>query len=316
MSLWWQKWPGRLVYELQALDAAGIPWSRDEESERNGVFRLLLTPTVNGRELALVATYPDLFPYFRVEVAASTLDLPHHQNPFGKNLCLLGRRTHFWDTDNTVARLIEERLPLVLRAGQADSAEAAAGLEQEQAEPFSNYYPYAPAMLIVQSEWIIPSAHSHGTFRIASATPDNLMPSKFVRGAVVKVFGERGEVLAEADGAFRTAFPGKELEGAWVRAPAPIKTTNQGDFLNQVIASNPFVKSARPNHVVEGWLTILGVLFPEEVAHRTIGDGWIFLCCLDQKRPRVNPPHFRTGQSVKNRDKAKRRGKRRGRKRR
>jgi len=313
---WWEKWPERLDHEQQALDAAGIPWSIDEVSQQHGVMRLQLTAKVDGDSLPLVATYPDLFPYFRVELAAPNLDLSHHQNPFGKNLCLLGRRSHFWDTDNTLARLMEERLTLVLRAGNADNSQAAAGLEQEQGEPFSDYYLYAPTMLIVQSEWTIPSQHKHGTFVVATAVPQNQRPGKLVRGAVVKVFGERGELLAEGDKAFRTAFPGRELEGAWMRVDAPIKTINQEEFLNEVLSSHPSARNARPNHVVEGWLRILGVVFPEEVAYRSNGDGWVFLCCLDGDRPRVNRPHFHTSQSGKQRDKAKHSRKSRRRKRR
>lgn len=307
--LWWEKWSGRLDHELQTLDAAGIHWTIDQESQRRGVMRLHLTATVEDTEVALVATFPESYPYFRAELTAPELELPHHQNPFAKNLCLLGRRTHYWDTDVTVAEVLRERLPLVLRAGVADSKEQAAGIEQQQGEPFSNYYTYAPSMIIVQSDWSIPSEHRYGRFAVATDAPPGQRPATAVRGVMTKLFGEKGEVIAEADAAFNAAFLGRELKGVWVRRQSPI-VANDGTFINEVVASLPPHMVAQPYHVADGWLRIWGVLFPEEVAHRSNGDGWVFACGFDKQRPQVNRLNFTKRQANKKSSKSRKRKKR------
>lgn len=293
MTTWWEKWPARLTYELKALDVAGIPWTIDEESQRHGVLRLHLGLKLGSNDVPLVATFPDIYPYFRFELTAPTLSLGHHQNPFLKSLCLLPRRTHFWDTNFTVANLIDERLPLVLRAGKENDREAVRALEQHQGEPFSDYYTCAPnSVIVVQSEWSIDAAHRHGKLVIATDTPDGQRPSKLIRGAVIEILGENDELLAKADDAFRLAFPGRKLEGTWVRAAAPIATDDPVEFLCRIRALNNLALYARPNHVDDGWLQVVGVLFPEEVAWRRDDDGWVFLCALSQKRPDVGRPRL------------------------
>ena len=93
-SAWWVHQPGRYEYELAQLDAAGIDYSIDEVARAEGILRLDLNiPSEEGQPLKLQATFPDLYPYFRFEIRAPEIDLPHHQNPFSKNLCLLGRST-------------------------------------------------------------------------------------------------------------------------------------------------------------------------------------------------------------------------------
>jgi len=118
-SAWWVRQPERYEYELAQLDAAGIDYSMDEVARDEGILRLDLSiPGEEGESLKLQVTFPDLYPYFRFEVRAPEIDLPHHQNPFSKNLCLLGRSTRHWNTSDTLAKFIRERVPLVLTAGK------------------------------------------------------------------------------------------------------------------------------------------------------------------------------------------------------
>jgi hypothetical protein len=148
---WWVRWPGRLKWELQQLKKAGIVYDHDREALRAGVVRLYLTLTINGKPRRLSVTFPDSYPYFRFEIAAPDENLPYHQHPQSKYLCLLGRSTHYWNTDDTVARLLQEQLPKVFSTAESADREEVAGVEHHQAEPFSDYYTYAPSMLTVQS---------------------------------------------------------------------------------------------------------------------------------------------------------------------
>src|SRR6185437_13038694 len=108
---WWQRHPARLDYELQALREAGFSITRDEESIADGVMRLTLLSQITGVPERLVVTFPDLYPYFRFEIEAPDIPvLTHHQHPFTKNLCLLGRSTLHWNTTDTVASIIQEQM--------------------------------------------------------------------------------------------------------------------------------------------------------------------------------------------------------------
>ena len=287
---WWRRRPEWLDQELAAFDAAGISWERDEESFAGGVARLHLTVREGGEELRLTISYPDLYPYFRFEVSAPTdLGLHHHQHPHGGNLCLMPRGTERWRPSYTAAGVLRDRLADVLRTGRSDdAAEAVADVEQEQAEPYSDYYPYPPSMIIVQPGWQIPAEVGGGTLLVGTAAPQGPPPKAFARGAVLGARDEAGNVVAEADRSLRQAYAGPALECVWVRAPQPIALFEQVEFVKHLLHHYPRARLAPANRVDGGWLQVWGVLFPEEVGHRRIGNhGWVFACCFDEKRHRL-----------------------------
>jgi len=192
------------------------------------------------------------------------------------------------------------QLPKLLAASAANDAAGAEGLEIPQAEPFSDYYAYQPSMILVQSDWVIPKEHRRGTLVIGTATTGEQLPETLPRGAVLEIHSETGSVICKADASWRLAFPGKVFEGKWARVNEPIQKANEGEFLNSLLALHPQIADAKPNHVKDGWLRIWAVLFPEEVAHREIGEGWVFACAVDKNRPqisRVPPHHLPKGQS-------------------
>lgn len=305
---WWELWPEVLEREIAALDAAGIGWKRDEAAFSLGILRLNLAfPAANGN-LEVHVVYPDHYPYFRFQAYAPGLNLSHHQNPFQRNLCLIGRRTHFWNTDDTAAGLLVQQLPKLIATAEANDLEAVADLEEPQAEPFSNYYPYKPSMILVQSEWSIDQNHRHGTLLIGTPQLGDQLPDLLVRGAVLEIRSEAGELLCSATPTLKKAFPGKVLEGRWARVSEPIREFHEGRFIEELARQEPQVQAAKPNHVNDGWLRVLGVLFPEETAHRVIGEGWVFVCAIDKNRPKtVRPPRPHFHQSPQNVKRGKRR---------
>ena len=68
LKSWWERWPGRLEHELEALKIVGIPFCVDETARQSRVIRLKLTPTINGERFELIAVFPDLYPYIRFEL--------------------------------------------------------------------------------------------------------------------------------------------------------------------------------------------------------------------------------------------------------
>lgn len=285
---WWQRFPERYEYELRALDTADIRWNRDEEAFAAGLLRLNLQVDMHGKRLPLRVTFPDLYPYFRFEVEAPTLSLPHHQNPFQKNLCLMGRSSFYWHTSDTVAGVLGEQLAKVVSTGNAEEAEPTRGLEQEQAEPFSDYYPCAASMVVLHGNMPLSETHHRGTFRVVTAGPPG-RPSqhRFMRGVLATLWGAEREVLFEASPQLTQAYSGSDIEGFWARLSAPIPHADQS-FLEELLRRVPHARTARINRVSDGYLQVWGVAFPEESLWRgSDGLGWVFICLFNQSRDKM-----------------------------
>lgn len=291
---WWERWPEVYDREIAALDAAGIRWERDESAFSKGILRLSVNMTTEAGPIALHVVYPDDYPYFRFQVYAPDLDLPYHQNPFQRNLCLIGRRTHYWHTDDTAAGLLIEQIPKLMATARAEDAATVADLEEQQAEPFSSYYPYKPSMILVQSDWLVGKEYQRGSFSVGTCVEH----SEFmVRGAMLELRSEAGDRIFSASPSWRRAFSGTVIDGRWVRASEPIRQDNEAQFLDELLDLHPQLIHAKATQVANMWVRIWGILFPEQTAHRVFGEGWVFLCAVDKTRPNIGvtrPPHFRS----------------------
>jgi hypothetical protein len=290
---WWERWPAVLEREEAALRNANIRWTRNEDAYSKGILRLdlVLPPELGAHEMFVV--YPDVYPYFRFQVYAPGLNLPYHSNPFEHNLCLMGRRTHWWKLTDTAGEVIARQLPTLLKTAAATDAAEVLGLEEQQAEPFSDYYTYKPSMILVDGDWSVPKEHKRGYLEIGTSKNGEQLPDKLIRGAVLELRANNGDVLFSAEAALRNAFAGKRIEGRWVRVNSPLRQAHEGKFIEELLALDPELKDAKPNHVNDGWLRIWGVLFPEQTAHRKEGESWVFVCAVDVNRPTVPQPHFR-----------------------
>lgn len=283
---WWVRHPERLEYELQALEASGVPFDRDEDAFAQGIARLRVRPPISGREVELLVTFPDLYPYFRFTVETVGGErLPHHQAPMGPGrLCILGRATDNWHTTDTVAGMLATQVPRVFEAGGSNDRDAVAAIEEHQAEPFSEWYPYAPAMLQIDGSWRIPERATSGDFSallFQIILGENGHPVVF--GFVTEVRDQAGAVLASLDPRMLRMYQGHRVSGRWVRAPAPISSFD---------AEAMFAKAAEldARRRETSWEAIPGrgtkelqlqlraVVFPEEHAWRDAsGQGWVFV---------------------------------------
>jgi hypothetical protein len=278
---WWERWPGRLENELAELDSSGVQYERDEALWARGHLRLRLAVPDGAETVPLVADFPATYPYFRVEIAGDDLQLPHHQDPYGKTLCLFGRDTGEWSPSFTLARVVRDRLPLVLEAGRTADPAVAANLEQHQAEPVTDYFPYAPGgMLLVDSTWDL-GRKSAGQLLV------RIDPGAWpLRGAVALVRSD-GERLAEASPDLLRAYPGPlELQARWVRLPLAPDQNEPAAVLDAVAQADPVL--ARPvwKQLNGRLVDVIGVVFPEETAWRQAGLGWLFhVRTRDPSRP-------------------------------
>jgi molybdopterin/thiamine biosynthesis adenylyltransferase len=294
---WEAEFPGRLEHELSCLEAAGIRYDIDDEARRVGILRMRVT-AIEGRPTDLTVTFPDLYPFVRPSVRLSAEDsasMAHHVHPLSGDLCLLGRSTSLWRTDDTLAWLLTTQLPKTLTAGRAiaNSAEELAALsevEEVQAEPWTDYYTcFAPgSMVLVDSSWVLPEAASQGVLqlRLSRFEPGHIDGAQgvgFLQGAVFTVADEKGRPLGEMTGLHQGRFQ-RPITGRWVRLEAPLRADDAEAFLAEVRRVAPRLLDMPWQDAGNGWdVQVFGLSFPEERVHRGTGDGWVFLV-------RVRPP--------------------------
>lgn len=146
---WFEERPGILTRELDALKSVCNKVVIDENLMKKGVLRvkasldselLGIREKLDQKYLLVSIVYPDSYPFFRPQVFANDLKLARHQNTLEKNLCLLGRLTSEWNSQQTVTGLLKEQLPKLLDKGQVTDPEILKNDPTEQAEPLSEYY--------------------------------------------------------------------------------------------------------------------------------------------------------------------------------
>lgn len=267
MKPWFEVVPERLQYELDGLDELGLQATVDEARKAMGRLVLAVEGNIAGQHISLEAEFPDTYPKTRMEVFARSLNLKRHQNPFAKNLCLLGAATVNWNPSDTLAGLLKTQLPIVLKIGDAADPEQYKDEEDPQGEPFSLFYEtMADSCILVDSSWVLPLGISDGELEVS------LEKTKFpLRGAVTKVSGGGAE-LAAANPKVAELYRDKQRStGHWIRWPGPIVERTAKGFLDLIFAKKPAWKRQK------GPASVLAVVFKEEYEQGKFGDGWIFI---------------------------------------
>jgi molybdopterin/thiamine biosynthesis adenylyltransferase len=287
---WWQRFPGRLKFEQQELLSLGITPRLDRAAFAAGKVELHLQALIEGETLDLIARYPDSYPYFRFEIYAPSLDLPHHQNPFLKNLCLISGSTEAWHTTDTLAGFLQTQLPAVLRSARAARPEDAAAVEIQQAEPISAYYTYLrDSIVLVDGSWELDPSVQRGELRIA------IDPSlgETLRGVVEQVLDTQGHVLAQAHPRL-TKVDGALLSGRWIRMPETVRE-NDPRLIDKLLASlHSQLGRPRWQSFPNTQIDIIAVVQPEERSWRATQDGWLFLVRVRKDRPGFRPGRYWT----------------------
>ena len=290
LAPWFERVPERLEYELQALAASGIRYEVDEQARNAGILRLRLFPEFSGEVVELEAIFPDLYPYFRFTIKAPKWDLPHHQHPFGKDLCLIGRDTANWETRDTLARFVTERVPLVARAANASAEEIhrietveGEPVEQHQAEPFSDFYGYyGESSVLVDGAWEIPPEVERGVLQLGYDGKD----IEQLRGAVLEVRDGNGTVLARGEPAWQARFR-RTIEAPWIRSSEPVRVNDPHAFYRELAARDPRVdRQVRHPLDSKGHFNVAAVVFPEEHGWRASATGWAFGIAVGGKNVR------------------------------
>ena len=292
MQMWYVKDEDRYHRELQALDEAGIKYIEDQKAKAQNILCLCLTiskenPNFKGldTDLELSVIYPDLYPFFRPEVYSSTLKLPRHQNPFGKNLCLLPRSTSSWRPEDTLAELLKLQLNAILIQGKITEYDELSKDESEQAEPISEYYSVGNYVIFDTSPYEnteVPNTkfETIGTFKYG--IPSNEKP---IRLAVLNCFDDQGNGINSLPLPISKIFEGHTGMGVVCRVNQP-PPENPQNFLGWVKArgGNNIFNETRSSNL--GGIIIeyvIGINFPEEIEPGKDGSGWLFYIKSKQK---------------------------------
>ncbi len=271
---WWDRFPGLREAETAALDAAGLDYQVDEDAERRGTLRIHLRVPVNGETTRLVASYPDLFPYFRFEIQAPDLDLGRHQNPFSRALCMIGRGTANWEVDDTLASFIVDRLDTVIDAAADPGSAATAEAEERQGEPFSDYFSYQEAaVILVDGHWDL-TGHEGGSLMLG--VPPTPIAPHVLRGAVLSVQDADGHEIAAADPRLARHFE-TPCAGRWVRLDAPPEQNNPEAAIEAFAEADPSLSAPSWEHLYDTRFDVVGAVFPEEVQWRAQSYSWLFV---------------------------------------
>jgi len=282
MRPWTKELPDRLRFEIEEFARRGLAFEVDDH-ELQVQDRLVMRGNieVNARSVAISVVYPDSFPYLRPEVYAPELGLDRHQNPFDHNLCLLDRSSRAWNTTDTGAWLVDERLPYLLHL-TAQGGQAMRDAETPQGEPATSYFPSEGGMAIFIDEQFlgIPADATHGSIHLAVHGGEALAPR--VRAGLVKAAsaragrsGQRWSVAAQAP--LRARFNGRTVDGLWVRLPALPPSRDPHALVRLAQTVNPRVATPSWHRTTDGEIALLGIVVPEETQQGEVEDAWLFV---------------------------------------
>jgi hypothetical protein len=214
----------------------------------------------------------------RFEIYAPQLTLGHHQNPFAKNVCMIGRSTDNWQTTDTVAYYMVNRLPEVIQAGESTDSASVEQVEEIQGEPITHYYRYAPnQVVLIDSSWTIDASIKKGFLKIGVDKTNHGKP-KF---AVLAVIDGENNILVETEPEISDLYT-DYISGKWVRSQQPIVENDPRRFLERLTQIDNTLINRKA--LVATSTLIIGVIFPEEVSWRENKDGWIFLFAQRRNR--------------------------------
>jgi molybdopterin/thiamine biosynthesis adenylyltransferase len=278
---WWIEIAGRLDFEVEALRdicSEVAIYKQDEDSGQLGIKAVF---EFNGAQYPLRAEFPALYPFTRPMVYAEESLFRWHQNPYGKNLCLLGRTAENWSPMYTLARHLSEQMPKLIESNNTQDENKAADLEELQAEPFTVFLQYQlnSSMLVLHD--LPHTDRSKGTFLAACLPFDGTF-----RGATLGLRDDQSRQLIGLSNAITAAMQfTKEIHGKWYRMGGKPSTASAEDFLRQIEASHPEVRKRTWTTHRDRKFEVIGVLLPEEKGWRTAGESIVFLIVQEHKRP-------------------------------
>jgi hypothetical protein len=284
MRPWWEAFEGRLDTELREFERLAQSHELAAGPEQGHIIVRARFASAAG-EVDVAVLYPDSFPFLRPLVVAPDLQLAHHQNPFGKNLCLLDRDTRQWHPQgDSAASHIADQLDKLIVAVEGTPEERAA-VETPQAEPLSAFVLNEPgAVVFVPDEALdIDRGESRGELRLqlfARVGVDAPLRAMLSEVATKPARGPKRRLARRGD-ELRRLDTGDALTARWLRVDL------RADNAPSEATADAFVDFARdadtewvgPQYQRVGGVevAVLGLVYDEEVVGRERQAAWLFV---------------------------------------
>jgi molybdopterin/thiamine biosynthesis adenylyltransferase len=276
---WDRRFPGRLDWELERLNAQGRNVDINDAKLAEGTVEVDLEWPVRGQWVPVRGTFPDTYPDTRphVQLLTDRDTWPmRHISPLDGSLCLLGRNPRQWRADDGLAGLLMTQLETTLHGG---------GREDPQAEPMEVWWNHAglpDSYCLVDSGWKLSTAEA-GTFeaKLVVDAPRNRAghaggPLPAFRMAITKVLTIAGEVAswsgplpAELQAARSFTFKWARAQTILVPGPAGAGKLTElrqlGAKFGPVVAGHGLLVRAT------------GFIHPIELTEGVEGDGWLIV---------------------------------------
>ena len=285
MENWSIKYSDRYLLELKALKDANIHYEENTEARAQNIVRLSLTigkdnPIIEGlgRDLSLIAVFPDLYPFFRPEVYAPDTNLPRHQNPFEKNLCLLPRTTASWRPEDTLADLLKSQLNRLFIQGNILSHDELAKDADEQAEPISEYYPFNNFVLFDSDPYEgagVPVLDFEEVGKVKFSVPFTEFSARI---AITNYYDKSGIEIGALPQEINKFFGEHVGTGVVCRVnePPPKDPKDFITFLKRKGCKNILDQTRKIKFGAIVIEYLVAINFPEEVEPGKNGSGWLF----------------------------------------
>jgi molybdopterin/thiamine biosynthesis adenylyltransferase len=296
MEHWTERFPGRLEVEQQAFsNTEGCDFEFDQDlfdETQRVVFRGELRRG-DQESVKLEVRYPASFPYLRPEVFAPDLQLPRHQNPYERNLCLLGRSTENWLPSMTGAQLVSERVPYLLEVVERNDPEEMRREEAPQGEPLSTYFrrPDGAAVFIPEEMLHVSTDEITGIARLSIGPSEPALDAgaPILRACLTRLETERNgkaEEIARAPSLLLKRFSKTQYLAGWVRIDSfPVSGEATADELLEAAKKVPGFKMPAPYRAVGTSFRIVGVVCQEEVRQGEFEDAWLFVVEVTETKP-------------------------------
>ena len=275
-SAWWDRWPGRLEFELEKLDAAG--YRLESQTRESGLLELEITApdTKTGvGDTRLTVRFPDTYPSTAPQVRTKDFALRHHQHPFHGVLCLIGRSTTYWHATSHLAELLDQQLAKAIAAGSAEAGESHD--ELDQAEPYVSYYTYTHGITVLLDDPhdTMPTAGAgQATFLIGGQLPPPAEPGARTL-CLIDTLQISGAAPHEASATARRAFgpSPQRASGRWVVLDAPVPSDSAAAIWKAAADADTHGAASAGIPGTDVRLRLVG--FPDELSATTAGMSWV-----------------------------------------
>lgn len=280
---WFEAKPGILEDEQREYETEGIDFTLNQELlDTRRVVSFSGYVKVAGRDLMLEVVYPPGYPFIRPEIYSRDTSLLRHQNPLGKNLCVLPNEEDEWDwTTMSGAFMVKQALRLLEDSFSGSGAVAVNEVVAPEPQITWLGHLFSGALVIPEQFQQIPKGSS-GNFTIQAFSLEPIRA--LLSDASVHVRGDTTTIVAHQR--LRDLYQeGISLRGAWLKAdgmPGPDQTKDFRSLRGWALGQKSLEALQRKNRKQRvkdlEEFELIGVVLTDEGPERGMShDTWVVL---------------------------------------